>query len=151
MCAAGYLGPSCQFQATATNTQPLLANQLTLSYMLDPANQQLMHFRMDSMQVKWISFMIIATGESFMAGDSATAYKNGKNQWVVEDQYGHPYNADGMSDTVNGGQQNLMNGIAWQPTTTTLSATWSRLLNTGDMAADKIIMNGEFSVPFCFP
>jgi hypothetical protein len=47
-----------------------------------------------------------------------------------------------MSDDVNGGQQNLLNGVVWQPTAQTLTAMWSRKLSTGDAAADVVILNG---------
>jgi hypothetical protein len=144
MCAVGFVGPTCGLPATGMQ---LGTGPITFSSKVDPANPNLIHFRMDSTKNVWISFMIVPTGGSFRAGDSATAYLNANNQWVMDDQFGHPYNP-AMSDTTNGGQQNLMNAIAWQPTTATVSAQWSRLMSTGDAVADVIIPTGKFCLIF---
>jgi hypothetical protein len=137
MCAVGFVGPDCNTKGAATAQ---LSPNLLMTFSLDNANPQLIHFRLDSTQSNWISFMIINDG-TYKTGDSATAYK-AANGWIVEDQTGHSFQGTTMSDNVNNGQQNLMNPIAWQPTPQTLSAQWSRLLNTGDAVADMVIKNG---------
>ena len=112
---------------------------LKFSFQIDPVDATMIHFRMDGATLNWISVMISAG--SFMTGDSMTAYKNAAGVWVLEDQTGHPYSA-AMSDVGNGGRDDLLNKLVWLPTPTSVAATWSRKLNTGDAVADKIIANG---------
>jgi hypothetical protein len=112
---------------------------LKFSYQIDPVDATTIHFRMDGATLDWISVMI-AAGD-YNTGDSMTAYTNAAGTWVLEDQTGHP-NGPAMSDVGNNGRDDLLNKLVWLPTPTSVAATWSRKLNTGDAIADKIITNG---------
>jgi hypothetical protein len=118
---------------------------LKFSFQIDPVDATTIHFRMDGATLDWISVMISA--KDFMTGDSMTAYTNAAGTWVLEDQTGHPFNAD-MSDVANKGRDDLLNKLVWLPTPTSVAATWSRKLSTGDTVADKIIANGAVSALF---
>jgi hypothetical protein len=114
---------------------------MKFSFKVDPNDAAIIHFRMDGATLDWISVMISAG--AFKSGDSMTAYSNAAGVWMLEDQTGHPYNAAKMPDTSKaGGRDDLMNKLVWLPTPTSVAATWSRKLDTGDAIADKIITNG---------
>lgn len=137
-CVPGYLGALCH--VVAQNSVVLGGGKLSLSYTLDVENPQLAHFRLDSTQTHCISLMVIASSGDFKTGDSATVYYSNTGQWVLEDQFSHPYVSVGKLDYAHGGQQNLLlNGLVWQPSWSSFSASWSRLLSTGDTAADQVI------------
>ena len=112
---------------------------LKFSFQIDPVDATMIHFRMDGSTLDWISVMISAG--DFNTGDSMTAYTNAAGTWVLEDQTGHPFSA-AMSDVAKGGRDDLLNKLVWLPTPTSVAATWSRKLSTGDTVADKIITNG---------
>ena len=122
---------------------------LKFSFKVDPADATMIHFRMDGTTLDWISVMISAG--AFKTGDSMTAYSDAANVWMLEDQTGHPYNGAGMPDVKKNGQDNLLNKLVWLPTPTSVAATWSRKLNTGDAVADKIIANGTSSGIAVYP
>lgn len=139
MCATGFVGPTCNVKAATT--QPLDPT-MSLSFSLDTTNANLVHFRLDSTVSRWVSLMIINDAD-YLKGDSMSAFTDANNNWVLEDQYGHP-NSPQMSDALVNGQQNQMNAIAWA-SNGGMSAQWSRLLNTGDTAGDMAIQNGVLS------
>lgn len=151
MCASGFVGPFCSSSATGDNIVVLKSESastngapaLAVSFAIDLNDPQLVHFRLDSTIANWISLMILNDQADLMQGDSATVYQSRTSTgWVLEDQFGHPFHSN-MSDARVGGMQNLFNGVVWQPTSSSLSASWSRFLNTDDVA-DQVMRIGTF-------
>ncbi len=138
------VGILCLSQVSGTNALAF-GTALNFSFQIDPVDATLIHFRIDGSALNWVSVMISAG--NFQTGDSMTAYKNAAGAWLLEDQTGHPFSA-AMADVGNGGRDDLLNKLVWQPTSTSVAATWSRKLNTGDTIADKIIANGTVCFHF---
>ena len=132
-CKAPYLGPNC----AQTGNRVLLSDARGLAMHYAVANGQLFVRIESTKEANWMGVGIGADPADGMSrGDMWVVHKT-TTGWLIEDQFGNA----GTGRPTAAEQQDLLHRIVWQPTPTTLAASFSRLLVTNDTMFDVPLAN----------